>query len=132
MPASAPHPTGDEPAPVAQVIDFASRRAAQRRGTDSAFPPVGRPTEQEIAAADAWQNALGKRGASFADPTVRAAVAGVADLMEQMVQGAHRLRASGSAEGLDDAGAQLMLNLVADLRGVAGTLDAMRGVAEEG
>ncbi|RPE27220.1 hypothetical protein [Kitasatospora cineracea] len=132
MPASAPHPFGDEPAPVADVIDFASRRAAQRRGTGSCASPVpGRPTEQEIAVADVWQGELAKHGANLADPAVRAAVAGVADLMERLVHGAQQLRESGTGSGLDEEGARVMLDLVADLRSVPGTLDAVRGIAEE-
>ncbi|MGW4803068.1 hypothetical protein [Kitasatospora sp. NPDC004272] len=132
MPASAPHAFGDEhAAPVADVIDFASRRAAQRRQEPCAPLAAGRPTDEEIAAAEAWQAALAKHGASLDDPVVRAALAGVADLMERMVIGARRLRESGADEGLDEVGARLMANLVADLRGTAATVDALRETAEE-
>lgn len=132
MPASAPHPFGDEhAAPVADVIDFASRRAGRGRQEPCVPLAAGRPTDEEIGAAEAWQATLAKYGASLDDPVVRAAVTGVADLMERMVIGARRLRESGADEGLDEVGARLMQNLVADLRGAAATMDALRDTAEE-
>ncbi|MFI9331925.1 hypothetical protein ACIGZJ_30840 [Kitasatospora sp. NPDC052868] len=146
MPASA-HPDEVEPArgpAPATVIDLASRRRSDRPRADVPEQEVpvledaalvalfeeqggGGGAVQASMIAAAWERAVGEQGSSLRDPAAAAAVRGVALLMERMLYGGMAVRhgdpvrgiEANPADGIDEVGAQMMLDLVHGLREAA-------------
>jgi hypothetical protein len=160
MPASAHH-DGDRACPDAgaQVIDLASRASLRRQHAPvrSVPSPVAGPVdvpapgpferesavhrnpEQVADVVGYFERAMAARGVSLSDPAVAAASEVWAGLLEKIVLGAWKLR-EGSADdgiaadpgrGIDRAGAQMMMDVLRDVRLAPSDLAAIAAAARE-
>jgi hypothetical protein len=96
--------------------------------------------QQQAAVAQAWEDMLQEQQVSLRDPAARAAVEGVAAMLERLVGGMIALRQGDPARGiiadptrgLDDAGVREIRGIVEDMRVAAAAFaeaDALRGTS---
>ncbi|MFJ3793940.1 hypothetical protein [Kitasatospora sp. NPDC090091] len=118
-----------EPAVVADCVDEAAERPLEAAALIELFEEQGGGDDSAQAAmiAAAWERAVGEQGTSLRDPSAAAAARGIALLLERLLYGGMAVRHGDAVrgiepnpeDGIDETGAQMMLDLVHGLREAA-------------